>query len=52
VFEALLGTDITCQKGGSWLLVRSEGTWVPDLYVPPPAIPSSVAAAVAGYRSY
>ena len=52
VFETLLGADVTCEKGGTWLLARSEGAWVPDLYLPPPAIPSSDAAAAAGSRSY
>ena len=37
VFEKLLGWDVTCEKGGAWVLERSGPELVPTLYLPPPA---------------
>jgi 8-oxo-dGTP diphosphatase len=37
VFQTLLGWDVTCEKGGSWVLERSGPELVPALYIPPPA---------------
>lgn len=36
VFEKLLGWDVTCEKGGAWLLERSGPELVPALYLAPP----------------
>jgi Histidine phosphatase superfamily (branch 1) len=36
-FEKLLGWDVTCEKGGAWVLERSGSELVPALYVAPPA---------------
>jgi phosphohistidine phosphatase SixA len=36
VFEKLLGWDVTCEKGGAWVLERSGVELVPALYVAPP----------------
>ena len=36
-FERLLGWDVTCEKGGAWVLDRSGSELVPALYVAPPA---------------
>jgi 8-oxo-dGTP diphosphatase len=35
-FEKLLG-DVTCEKGGAWVLERSGSELVPTLYVAPPS---------------
>ena len=37
VFESLLGRDVTCEKGGAWVLERSGSEFAPTLYVAPPA---------------
>lgn len=37
VFQSLLGWDVTCEKGGAWVLERSGAELVPTLYVAPPA---------------
>lgn len=37
VFELLLGWDVTCDKGGAWVLERSGTELVPALYLEPPA---------------
>jgi phosphohistidine phosphatase SixA len=36
VFEKLLGWDVTCEKGGAWVLERSGVELVPTLYVAAP----------------
>jgi phosphohistidine phosphatase SixA len=36
-FEKLLGWDVTCEKGGAWVLERTGSELVPTLYVAPPA---------------
>jgi phosphohistidine phosphatase SixA len=38
VFETLLGWDVTCEKGGAWVLERSGAELVPALYLEPPAV--------------
>lgn len=37
VFEKILGSDVTCEKGGAWVLERSGPELVPTLYLAPPA---------------
>jgi phosphohistidine phosphatase SixA len=37
VLEILLGWDVTCEKGGAWVLERNGSELVPTLYVAPPA---------------
>jgi hypothetical protein len=37
IFEALLGWDVTCEKGAAWVLERSGPELVPTLYIAPPA---------------
>jgi len=37
VFETLLGWDVTCDKGGAWVLERSGAELVPALYLAPPS---------------
>jgi phosphohistidine phosphatase SixA len=47
VFEKLLGWDVTCEKGGAWVLERSGSELVPALYLAPPdAVPTSVRQAL------
>ena len=41
VFEKLLGWDVTCEKGGAWVLERNGSELVPTLYL---AAPASVGA--------
>jgi phosphohistidine phosphatase SixA len=36
VIETLLGWDVTCEKGGTWVLERSGAELVPTLYLEPP----------------
>jgi phosphohistidine phosphatase SixA len=36
VFEKLLGWDVTCEKGGAWVIQRSGNDVVPLLYLEPP----------------
>jgi broad specificity phosphatase PhoE len=36
-FEKLLGWDVTCEKGGAWVLERNGSELVPTLYVAPPS---------------
>ena len=38
VFQKLLGWDVTCEKGGTWVLERSGAELVPKLYLEPPAV--------------
>ncbi len=45
VFENLLGWDVTCEKGGAWVLERSGPELIPTLYLAPPSV-----ASVAGDR--
>ena len=35
-FEKLLGWDVTCEKGGAWVLERNGSELVPALYLAPP----------------
>lgn len=35
-FERLLGWDVTCEKGGAWVLERNGPELVPTLYLVPP----------------
>jgi len=35
-FEKLLGWDVTCEKGGAWVLERSGPDFVPTFYLEPP----------------
>jgi phosphohistidine phosphatase SixA len=37
VFETLLGWDVTCEKGGAWVLERTGHDLAPTLYLAPPA---------------
>jgi 8-oxo-dGTP diphosphatase len=37
IFEALLGWDVTCEKGAAWVLERSGPELVPTFYIAPPA---------------
>jgi phosphohistidine phosphatase SixA len=37
VFQTLLGWDVTCEKGGTWVLERNGDELVPALYLAPPA---------------
>jgi len=37
VFEQLLGWDVTCEKGGAWVLERDGAELVPRLYLAPPS---------------
>jgi 8-oxo-(d)GTP phosphatase len=36
-FEKLLGWDVTCEKGGAWVLERNGSELVPALYLAPPS---------------
>ena len=36
-FEKLLGWDVTCEKGGTWVLERLGSELAPTLYLAPPA---------------
>jgi 8-oxo-(d)GTP phosphatase len=38
VFQKLLGWDVTCEKGGAWVLERSGAELVPAFYIEPPAV--------------
>ena len=42
VFEKLLGWDVTCEKGGAWVLERNGPELVPALYLAPPAAVGAV----------
>ena len=42
VFERLFGDDVTCEKGGAWVLEREDGAWQPVVYVPPPPVLAAV----------
>jgi 8-oxo-(d)GTP phosphatase len=35
-FEKLMGWDVTCEKGGAWVLGRNGSEIVPELYLAPP----------------
>ena len=37
VFEKLFGWDVTCDKGGAWIVGRRGAELVPELYLEPPA---------------
>lgn len=37
VIEKLLGWDVTCEKGGAWVLERNGPELVPRLYLEPPS---------------
>jgi len=43
VIARLFGGELTCEKGGTWLLERDDSGWSPVAYIPPP---SSVPRAV------
>ncbi len=36
VIELLFDGEVTCDKGGTWLLERRHRRWLPTAYVPPP----------------
>lgn len=36
VFERLFGGEVTCEKGGAWLVERRGRRWVPVAYLPRP----------------
>ena len=36
VIERLFDGEMTCEKGGAWLLERKGRRWVPVAYLPPP----------------
>jgi phosphohistidine phosphatase SixA len=38
VIERLFGAELTCEKGGTWLLERDSSDWAPVAYVPPPSL--------------
>jgi 8-oxo-dGTP diphosphatase len=40
IFEKLLGWDVTCEKGGAWVLERSGPELVPAVYLAPPVAAS------------
>ena len=40
VFEKLFGWDVTCEKGGTWVLERKGDELVPSIYLEPPAVVS------------
>ena len=37
VVERLLQGEVTCEKGGTWLMERRGRRWRPSAYLPPPA---------------
>jgi len=37
ILERILGWDVTCEKGGAWVLERNGSELVPTLYLAPPA---------------
>jgi 8-oxo-(d)GTP phosphatase len=37
VLETLLGWDVTCEKGGAWVIERNGAELIPALYLAPPA---------------
>lgn len=37
VIQKLLGHDVTCEKGGTWVLERNGAELVPAVYLAPPA---------------
>ena len=37
VFERLFGGDVTCEKGGAWLVERRGGRLAAAAYLPPPS---------------
>jgi phosphohistidine phosphatase SixA len=39
VIERLFDGEVTCEKGGAWLLEREGRRWVPVAYLPPPSRP-------------
>lgn len=38
VIVRLLGGELTCEKGATWLLERRDGELVPVAYLPPPSV--------------
>ncbi len=38
VIERLFGSELTCEKGGTWLLERRNGRLEPVAYLPPPSL--------------
>lgn len=36
VIEQLFGSEVTCEKGGAWLVERRRRQWVPAAYLPRP----------------
>lgn len=38
VFGKLFGPDVTCEKGGAWVLERNGPELIPALYLAPPAV--------------
>lgn len=43
VLETLLGWDVTCDKGGAWVVERNGSELVPSLYLEPPAVVGAAA---------
>jgi 8-oxo-dGTP diphosphatase len=41
VFQKLLGWDVTCEKGGAWVLERNGSELAPALYLEPPSVVSA-----------
>ena len=41
VFQKLLGSDVTCEKGGAWVLERRGPELAPALYLEPPSVVSA-----------
>lgn len=41
VFQKLLGWDVTCEKGGAWVLERNGSELAPTLYLAPPSVVSA-----------
>lgn len=39
VIERLFSGQVSCEKGGAWLVERRGRRWVPAVYLPPPPTP-------------
>ena len=50
VIERLFGGEVTCEKGGAWLLERHDRHWSPVAYLPPATRVFSCLGLVAGSR--
>ena len=37
VIQRLFADEVTCEKGGTWVLERNRPLWSPTAYLPPPA---------------